>query len=305
MKTIEVSRVRWERFKKSLIALGKCKFDLQLPNQYAYDDFEQLEMIFNLVTEELRARLLHLAFVKPTEFKKLHKKYLFGLRKNWIIQKVCDAFLEDYGFSSQQLKRTSFLELIDRDHREDFLEQFQALSNGSTTSTPSIHLLNKHFIFNYFEMDNGKQIYIQLFEFIDSQKEIKKGLNKPLKSKMNNRRRDYILIEEIKNYIDRAPYTERISISQISKNFGINRTKMKQLFKEQYHYSIYQYFIHLRMTHAYLLVQTTTLQFKEIAYMVGYKDYSTFVKYFYRTYNKLPKEIRGQGSEGRNQNTVS
>src|SRR5690606_1983821 len=158
---------------------------------------------------------------------------------------------------------------------------------------------------NYFEMDNGKQIYIQLFEFIDTQKQIKKGLNKPLKSKMNNRHRDYILIEEIKNYIDSVPYTERISISQLSKNFGINRTKMKQLFKEQYHYSIYQYFIHLRMTHAYLLVQTTTLQFKEIAYMVGYKDYSTFVKYFYRTYNKLPKEIRGQRTVNSEQRTVT
>src|SRR5690606_22581715 len=101
------------------------------------------------------------------------------------------------------------------------------------------------------------------------------------------------------------PYTERISISQLSKNFGINRTKMKQLFKEQYHYSIYQYFIHLRMTHAYLLVQTTTLQFKEIAYMVGYKDYSTFVKYFYRTYNQLPKEIRGQRTANSEQRTVN
>src|SRR5690606_41694366 len=122
------------------------------PNQYAYDDFEQLEMIFNLVTEELRARLLHLAFVKPTEFKKLHKKYLSGLRKNWIIQTVCDAFLEDYGFSSQQLKRTSFIALIDRDHREDFLEQFHALSNGSTTFIQCINLLNKHFIFNFLEL---------------------------------------------------------------------------------------------------------------------------------------------------------
>src|SRR5690606_28368178 len=71
-----------------------------------------------------------------------------------------------------------------------------------------------------------------------------------------------------------------------------NSNQLKKLFREQYQCSVYEYHISLRMRQAYLLIETGTLPFKEIADMVGYPQYSAFVNYFKTYYNILPKELR-------------
>ena len=112
------------------------------------------------------------------------------------------------------------------------------------------------------------------------------------RGKIKQRKRYEDLIEGIKVYVDQYPLDQKLSINEVCQTFGINSCKLKKMFKEQFQCSVYDYFITLRMQHAHMLVSTGTLAFKEIAYRVGYNEYSSFVKYFRKHHQQLPKQVR-------------
>ena len=85
---------------------------------------------------------------------------------------------------------------------------------------------------------------------------------------------------------------QRYSIESLSKQFLMNPTTLKSMFKAIYGTSIAAHIREHRMEYAAQLLQTSNLSIADIAIKVGYDSQSRFSSVFKNQYQILPKEYR-------------
>lgn len=293
MKEFTVSKKRWNYLIDALIDLGNGKLDQQVFIQNTGDEFECLEVLFNLVNEEWRERLLHLSFIKPNEFQKYINQYAIIVNKDFKINNVSDDFITSQSLCFKDIKNLNFLDLIDQETAEYLKDCIQKNIDFTKLSKQTLTLFDQNYMFNIRGLNDDKTLVINLYQMYLDTKHFKSLITENFDiNRLKERRRNEFIIEDIKVYIDHYPLNKKLTLNQICKKFGVNSNQLKKLFKEQYQTSVYEYFISLRMKHAYILIETSTLAFKEIAVMVGYPQYSPFVNYFKSYFNTLPKEVR-------------
>ncbi|WP_177766215.1 helix-turn-helix transcriptional regulator [Flavobacterium sp. I3-2] len=293
MKEFTVSKKRWNYLIDALIDLGNGKLDQQVFIQNTGDEFECLEVLFNLVNEEWRERLLHLSFIKPNEFQKYINQYAIIVNKDFKINNVSEDFITSQSLCFKDIKNLNFLDLIDQETAEYLKDCIQKNIDFTKLSKQTLILFDQNYMFNIRGLNDDKTLVINLYQMYLDTKHFKSLITENFDiNRLKERRRNEFIIEDIKVYIDHYPLNKKLTLNQICKKFGVNSNQLKKLFKEQYQTSVYEYFISLRMKHAYILIETSTLAFKEIAVMVGYPQYSPFVNYFKSYFNTLPKEVR-------------
>lgn len=84
----------------------------------------------------------------------------------------------------------------------------------------------------------------------------------------------------------------RISIETLSKQYLMNPTTLKNMFKSIYGTSIATHIREHRMEYAAQLLQNSNLSIADIASKVGYDSQSRFSSAFKKQYKMLPKEYR-------------
>ena len=84
----------------------------------------------------------------------------------------------------------------------------------------------------------------------------------------------------------------RISIETLSKQYLMNPTTLKNMFKSIYGTSIAAHIREHRMEYAAQLLQNSNLSIADIASKVGYDSQSRFSSAFKKQYKMLPKEYR-------------
>lgn len=87
-------------------------------------------------------------------------------------------------------------------------------------------------------------------------------------------------------------YAKDITIEQISKALGINRSYFGKLFKRVTGKAPMQFLLQYRMTKAAGLLQVTDLKIAEISAQVSYENQLHFSRAFKSLYNKSPKQYR-------------
>lgn len=85
---------------------------------------------------------------------------------------------------------------------------------------------------------------------------------------------------------------QRFSIESLSRQYLMNPTTLKQLFKAVYGTSIAAHIREHRIAYAARLLQSSELSIAEIAQKVGYDSQSRFSSVFKEKYHMLPKEYR-------------
>lgn len=85
---------------------------------------------------------------------------------------------------------------------------------------------------------------------------------------------------------------ERITIEDLSRQFLMNPTTLKRVFKEVYGTSLAAHMKQHRMEHAALLLKETDRTIAQIALAVGYESQSRFTTAFKETYGVLPTVYR-------------
>jgi AraC-like DNA-binding protein len=85
-----------------------------------------------------------------------------------------------------------------------------------------------------------------------------------------------------------------ITINELAKELGLNRTKLQYAFKNLYGLSIAEFRVQLRMEKAKELLEQTDKSIKEIARFTGYKNISSFSVAFKKTYKQSPSKWRNQ-----------
>jgi AraC-like DNA-binding protein len=105
------------------------------------------------------------------------------------------------------------------------------------------------------------------------------------------RRRDALLIQEIKDYIDERLY-ETHSIKSLCRQFNINREKLQVGFHEIVQSTVHAYIVHQRLQRAAQRLLETDDSVKAIAIESGYKKQRSFNKTFKSIYNTTPAGYR-------------
>lgn len=89
--------------------------------------------------------------------------------------------------------------------------------------------------------------------------------------------------------------SEPPKLSVLAKNAGMSKTKMKQLFKQIYGDSIYNYYLRARMKDAAYLLKHANLSVSEVGHQVGYSNMSHFSRMFQKHYGTNPKNYISAG----------
>lgn len=90
---------------------------------------------------------------------------------------------------------------------------------------------------------------------------------------------------------------DRVTIEALAKQFLMNPTTLKKVFKEVYGTSLAAHMKQHRMEHAAQLLKETEMPIGQIALSVGYESQSRFTNAFRATYGLLPTAYRRQQKE--------
>jgi len=76
---------------------------------------------------------------------------------------------------------------------------------------------------------------------------------------------------------------------------GMSETKLKQLFKQTFGDSIYNYFQKIRMEEAAFLLKQSAYSVSEVGFQLGFSNLSHFSRLFQRHYGVTPKKYSVTG----------
>ncbi|MBS5520660.1 MAG: AraC family transcriptional regulator [Clostridiales bacterium] len=96
---------------------------------------------------------------------------------------------------------------------------------------------------------------------------------------------------EVKKYI-RDHMLDDISVGMIAEELHFNPQHLTRMFKNKTGYGITEYVTVVRMEMAKKILKDTSIPIKEVAGMVGYKDYAYFTRVFKKEFSIAPKEYR-------------
>lgn len=102
---------------------------------------------------------------------------------------------------------------------------------------------------------------------------------------------DVARLHYIKDYIDLHFY-EDLSILALSREAGINQTKLKNGFKALFKTTVFAYITDLRLTEAKRLLLAEKMYVNEVAYQVGFKYPHYFSTAFKKKFGILPATLR-------------
>lgn len=111
------------------------------------------------------------------------------------------------------------------------------------------------------------------------------------KSEITGNIRDYV--KEAVAYINEN-YFEELTLSGLSEKYAVESSYFSRLFKQQTGENLMLYIASRRMEKAKELMQREDINIAEVAFMVGYDDYTYFSKVFKRHTGVSPREYRNR-----------
>lgn len=87
---------------------------------------------------------------------------------------------------------------------------------------------------------------------------------------------------------------DRVSIFHLARGVNLSSSRLRQLFKEETGRSPMQYLRDLRMQNAERMLRSTFLSIKEVAFISGINDVSSFVRDFKKRYGLTPSKFRAR-----------
>lgn len=100
-----------------------------------------------------------------------------------------------------------------------------------------------------------------------------------------------IYIRKAAEYIS-SSYSRKISVLDIARSVGLDRTYLSGLFKEQYGVSLQTFLLEYRMNRASELLRNPELSVGDVSRSVGYGDPFLFSKMFKKTIGVSPRQYR-------------
>jgi AraC-like DNA-binding protein len=103
--------------------------------------------------------------------------------------------------------------------------------------------------------------------------------------------KDIGLLLQIREFID-GNFHREMPVAFICRHFSINKTKLQELFRENFGTSLHAYMLQQRMEKAAILLRETDEPVKSIAGQCGYKKVRSFNKAFKGRMGLSPDQYR-------------
>ena len=87
-------------------------------------------------------------------------------------------------------------------------------------------------------------------------------------------------------------YTEKITLKTLAEEFHLSEKYVSRYFVKHFYLPFSNYVVHLRLTHAKQLLETTDEPITEIALQSGFSNVSYFIRAFKNAYTKSPLQYR-------------
>lgn len=105
------------------------------------------------------------------------------------------------------------------------------------------------------------------------------------------KRKDRDTVYRVRELIEKN-ISQPLTIPELAVEVGINTTKLKQLFKQEFGNTIFGYLTEIRLDQAKRLLEEGELPIGDIAHQIGYKHPQHFTAAFKRKFGYTPSEIR-------------
>lgn len=96
---------------------------------------------------------------------------------------------------------------------------------------------------------------------------------------------------EILNYIQ-DNYMDKITLAMLAQQFHMSEKYVSNYFVQNFHLPFSNYVVHLRLTEAAKLLETTDLPVTEVGIQVGFYNTSYFIRAFKKAYGMAPLQYR-------------
>ena len=156
-------------------------------------------------------------------------------------------------------------------------------------------------LFNHIERELIEQIdgfwpcrsrsyFLELLFFIDRNYQTEL-MEKTLSIELTAQKESFELVQKVITYMNEN-ISEKITLSELTKRFGINRNSLNEVFVKTINKTALQYLLQMRLKLSTLLLKNTEIPIEEVAYRIGFKDASYFSKTFKSTYSSTPLQYR-------------
>ena len=92
-------------------------------------------------------------------------------------------------------------------------------------------------------------------------------------------------------------FAEKLTLKMLAEEFHLSEKYVSRYFVENFHLTFSNYVIHLRLTEARKLLESTELSVTEIAFQVGFPNVSYFIRSFKEAYGTSPLKYRNRTTE--------
>ena len=179
-------------------------------------------------------------------------------------------------------------------HQEECVINIAALLDMSSPAV-SHHLRSLHESGLITSRRDGKEVYYKAAE-TETCELLHESVEKVMEIACPEKTIDYSsstreIIHRIHEYL-LEHLADRVTIEDLSKQFLMNPTTLKKVFKDVYGMSIAAHMKQHRMEHAARLLLETNDSIAQIAFAVGYESQSRFTNTFKETYGMLPSIYR-------------
>ena len=92
-------------------------------------------------------------------------------------------------------------------------------------------------------------------------------------------------------------FAEKLTLKMLAEEFHLSEKYVSRYFVENFHLTFSNYVIHLRLTEARKMLESTELSVTEIAFQVGFPNVSYFIRSFKEAYGTSPLKYRNRTTE--------
>ncbi|MCU6794726.1 helix-turn-helix domain-containing protein [Paenibacillus sp. WQ 127069] len=196
------------------------------------------------------------------------------------------------------------------DWRKQFEYFFTVLGKGGHTSKEIINLIN-YMCFTFTkELSDFPAEYVEMWkqtalgpmtealQIYETAEEIKQTYLavliqveenwKGIRESRNNRH----LIYQVRQYIEENYANSDMSLQLLSEQFGMNKSYVSRIFKDEFGENFVDYLAGIRIQHAKQMLEDTQLPIQDIAVQIGYVHYFTFIRAFKKLIGISPSDYR-------------
>ena len=310
-KTINTDdQKRLSLIKKMIIEMGGENFNYRVPTSSNNDVIEAITVSINMLADKLSESYKNRYLVHSRQIFEHLTDLGFILDPKFKIVQVTSSYNEFMSINESQLIGKPFIELLDLESQEIWLsatsktnkfpQKFhlnliakkkltQPLTFFLNTLTPmeskQNYLLSGVRTINIREhRDNGlsssEQQHYDYSQFLDLSDSVLKD------------EKDISIIKQIHAHIEKNRADALGSLQKLAHDFGTNEYKLKNGFKELYGITVFKFQMEERLTYAKTLVESSSIPFKAIAEMMGFKTLAHFSRSFKKRFGSNPREMR-------------